>query len=217
MAHDERYRNNGHSSPVHTGYDPGTLAEIRNLLNWQDELQTSQSTVRIIVHPSVLRPFNHETQTHFDHADHPELPTSWSPTSIGQGMENGSVLSVRQHQPSPLKRRWNREDPLPISNTHRQCVDETGLPPPPRSVRPQKRGRPQCRLEDLGVDISGDDGGRLSDNEDDNEDDKRGRWTEEEVKKFVYALMGPDGYWERFIKNPTNVCKKVSVVIRDRC
>ena len=34
-----------------------------------------------------------------------------------------------------------------------------------------------------------------------------------ELKEFVYALMGPDGYWEKFVKNPAGVFKRVSVVV----
>ena len=44
-------------------------------------------------------------------------------------------------------------------------------------------------------------------------DGKKGRWTEAELKQFVHALMGPDGNWEKFLKNPTNAFKKVIVIV----
>ena len=67
--------------------------------------------------------------------------------------------------------------------------------------------RPEARL----IDVSEDDEGRINGEE----EDKRRLWTEAKLKQFVYALMGPDGYWERFVKNPNNVFKKVSVVAGD--
>jgi hypothetical protein len=41
------------------------------------------------------------------------------------------------------------------------------------------------------------------------EDDKKGRRTKAETNEFVYALMGPDGYWEKFTKNRTEPIRTI--------
>lgn len=80
-----------------------------------------------------------------------------------------------------------------------------GPPSPPHSTRPRKRALPLRNPEDLDVGAGEDDKDQISD-----EEDKKRRWTEAETKQFVFALMGPDGYWEKFLKNPTDTYKKVS-------
>ena len=59
------------------------------------------------------------------------------------------------------------------------------------------------------IDIGEDDEGQINGDE----EDKKRWWTDAELKEFVYALMGPDGYWEKFVKNPASVFKRVSVVV----
>ena len=62
------------------------------------------------------------------------------------------------------------------------------------------------------IDISEDDGDEVSGEE------SKGlkRWSEEETKKFVFALMGPDGCWERYLKSPTNILKKVRILVSNK-
>jgi hypothetical protein len=97
------------------------------------------------------------------------------------------------------------------SDTRDQHIDNVDPPSPSQCTQPRKRGRLSRQPEARIIDVSEDDEGRINGEE----EDKRRLWTEAELKQFVYALMGPDGYWERFAKNPNNVFKKVSVVAGD--
>ena len=75
--------------------------------------------------------------------------------------------------------------------------NEDTSPPPSSRRRPQKRGRSLQQPATATID-------------DDEGDDKKRHWTKAETKQFVHALMGPDGYWDKFTKNPNGTFKKVS-------
>ena len=95
--------------------DHGTPAKIQDMLSWEDGLQVSQSTVRCIFRSSAIWLFDHENQFYVEPTNHPEFPASCPPSNIGPGVEDGSVLSRRQHGPLSLKRKRNHETHSPYS------------------------------------------------------------------------------------------------------
>jgi hypothetical protein len=46
--------------------------------------------------------------------------------------------------------------------------------------------------------------------DDGDEEDKKRHWSKTETRQFIDVLMGPDGYWDKFLKNTNDVFKKVS-------
>jgi len=119
-----------------------------------------------------------------------------------------SAPSTQQGRTALQNRKRKPGDRIAGPDTHDQGSDVTNSPSPPQCARPRKKGRlsyrskPLTTYVDEGVeDQSGEVGGGGV------------RWTDAELRRFIHALMGPDGYWEKFRKNPTNVFKKVSAMV----
>ena len=95
------------------------------------------------------------------------------------------------------------------SDNQDQPNNDADPPLPSQCTQPHKWGQPFHQPEAPTINTGEDDEDQISGEE----DDKRKRWTDAELKQFVNALMGSDGYWEKFMKNPSNVFKKVSVLV----
>jgi hypothetical protein len=120
-----------------------------------------------------------------------------------------SALPTQQRQPPPSNRKRKPRDRSAGHNAWDQCIDDVDPPSPSQCTRPRKRGRLSHRPEVQAIDAGEDDEGQINGDE----EDKKRWWTDAELKEFIYALMGPDGYWEKFVKNPAGVFKRVSVVV----
>lgn len=90
-------------------------------------------------------------------------------------------------------------------------MDNSDPPSPSQSTWPRKKGRLSHQPKALTVDLGAGDEDQISGEE----DGRRKQWTEAELKRFTHALLGPDGCWEKFMKNPTRALKKVGVVVGD--
>ena len=106
----------------------------------------------------------------------------------------------------PSNRKRKSGDPNVGSNAWGQRAGNSNPPSPSQHSRPRKKGRLSRQSEARTIDVSEDDGDQIGGEE----DDRRKRWTDAELKQFAHAVMGPDGCWEKFLKNPTRVFKKVS-------
>lgn len=114
------------------------------------------------------------------------------------------------HQPGTSQPARKPEPVLP--GCKRKPRDHTAhsdaeSPVPPSQARPHKKGRLLYEPESP-ADLGEDDEDQVTG--EDEEGGKRRKWSEDETKKFVHALMGPDGSWDQYIKNPTRTLKKVS-------
>jgi len=107
--------------------------------------------------------------------------------------------------------------PEPVSLNHKRkprdyaaCSDTEDSPIPPSQAPPHKKGR-FLHEPELLADLSEDDEDQIAGGGEGG--GKQRKWTEDEVKKFVYALMGPDGSWNQYMKSPTRTLKKVSIQV----
>ena len=111
----------------------------------------------------------------------------------------------------PLNRKHKPRDCIISSDTWDQRIDSTHPPSPSQPTWPRKRGQLSHQPEAPIFEADEDDDNQISGEE----DNKKKRWTEAELGKFIHALMGPDGCWEKFTKNPAGAFKKVSVAVDD--
>ena len=134
---------------------------------------------------------------------HPEYPGPQLPDDNDQGAGYNSAPSTQQGGSTTSNRKRKPGDRAASSNTYNLCIDNAGSPSPSQCSRPQKRVRVSRQSEPSNTDPG-----------EGAEDQISGaRWTETELKKFVHALMGPDGYWDKFKKNSGSVFKKVGVLV----
>lgn len=111
-----------------------------------------------------------------------------------------------QSQPMPPSRKRKPGDRAASPTRSDQHADDP--PSPSQHTRLLKKGRLSYQPNDMTADPDEDDEDQVSGDE----DEKRKRWTDSELKQFVYALMGLDGCWEKFLKNSNDALKKVSTV-----
>lgn len=121
--------------------------------------------------------------------------------------EDTDPLSPSQPSVLPNRKQKPRIHTASLENE----AEDADSPSPSQCSRPRKRGRLSHQPTTLVIDDGEDNNNQFSGEE----DNRKRQWTKAEVMQFVHALMGPDGYWEKFLKNPNDVLKKVGGVVGD--